>query len=478
MKILMASTEMSPIARSGGLGDVIETLPVELRNRDLEVIVALPYYRCIRENPDLQIRTTGVQITVQVGGKRLDAEVLETRSRNNVQIFLIRRDEYFDRSHLYGTDGRAYDDNAERFIYFQKAVVELARRLSPPPDIIHSHDWQTALIPVFVKQRGLPFKTVLTIHNIVYQGSFWAADFGLTNLPGDWFGPKGVEFFGALNFMKGGIVCADMITTVSERYAHDIQQPEYGAGLQTVLEENKDRLTGILNGADYSLWNPETDKLLPKKYGPDSLDGKVKCRDALLKAFKLEKQPKGPVFGMVTRLAEQKGFDVLLPLVDRLLSDDVRLIILGEGDADYERELRVARKKHKGRMALEIEFDDAAAHLITAGSDIVLMPSHFEPCGLSAMYSLKYGSVPIARASGGLYQIVQDYDPTTGTGNGFVFFDYSTEAFWDTIRRARRVFKNEKEWRALMRRGIATDFSWEAAAEEYERVYKFLVGSP
>jgi starch synthase len=470
----MASTEMSPIARTGGLGDVLESFPAELQKRDHDVTVALPYYRCIRENPKLKIRSTGVQINVQVGGKRLDAEVLETRAPNGVQVFLVRRDEYFDRSGFYGADGRAYDDNAERFIYFQKAVIELARRVSPPPEILHCHDWQTALIPVFAKQRKLPFKTVLTIHNIAHQGSFWGMDFGLTNLPGDYFGPKGVEFYGNMNFLKGGIVCADAITTVSERYARDIQTPEYGAGLDAVLRENKDRLTGILNGADYTQWDPATDKRISKRYSPDSLAGKSKCRDALLRAFKLDKNPKGPVYAMVTRLAEQKGFDVLLPLLDRLLSEDVRLVILGEGDPAYERELRVARKKHKGRFAFETEFTDKSAHLIQAGADVTLIPSKFEPCGLSAMYSLKYGTIPIARDSGGLHQIVQDYDPTTGSGNGFVFFDYSVASFWDAIRRARKLFRSKEEWSTLMRRAMQSDFSWDAAAEKYERLYEFL----
>lgn len=474
MKILMASTEISPIARTGGLGDVLETFPLELQKRKHDVIVAVPYYRIIRENPDLKIRSTGVQISVQVGGKRLDAEVLETRAPNGIQLFLIRRDEYFDRSGFYGSEGRDYDDNAERFIYFQKAVIELARRVSPRPEIIHAHDWQTALIPVFVKQRRLSFKTVLTIHNVAHQGSFWGMDFELTNLPGDYFGPKGAEFYGNLNFLKGGIVCADAITTVSERYARDIQTPEYGAGLDVVLRENKERLTGILNGADYSHWDPATDKLIPKKYSPEDLDGKEKCRDALLKTFKLDKHPKGPVYAMVTRIAEQKGFDVLLPLLDRLLSEDVRLVILGEGDPNYERELRVARKKHKGRFAFDTEYDDETAHLIEAGADITLIPSKFEPCGLTAMYSLKYGTIPIVRASGGLHQIVQDNDPTTGSGNGFVFFDYTTEAFWDAIRRARKLFKDKSEWKALMRRAMESNFSWQAAAEKYERLYEFL----
>lgn len=474
MRILMAGTEMAPLARTGGLGDVLETLPAELTQRGHEVSVILPFYRSIRENKSLKIQRTGVEMAVQVGPRRIETEILETTAPNKTQIFLVKRDEYFDRSELYGTGGRAYEDNAERFIFFSKAAVELARRLNPAPDIIHVHDWQTALLPVFVRDQELPFKTVLTIHNIAYQGSFWGMDFGLTALPGRFFSAEGVEFYGQLNFMKGGLLFADAITTVSERYARDIQTPEYGCGLDAVLRENAHKLTGILNGADYKLWNPATDKLIPRKYKPDSLAGKKNCRNALLEQFGLAKNPRGPVFAMVTRLAEQKGFDILLPLLDRLLADDVRLIILGEGDAAYTRELMIASKRHAERFAFRTAFEDRLAHLIEAGADITLIPSRFEPCGLSAMYSLKYGTIPIARATGGLHQIIQDYDPTTGTGTGFLFYDYNSEALWDVMGRAKKFFADQEDWKNLMQRAMACDFSWSNAAEAYEKIYARL----
>ncbi|MEA3186659.1 MAG: starch synthase [Chthoniobacter sp.] len=475
MKILMASSEMAPLARTGGLGDVLEALPVVLEKRGHEVSVALPFYRTIRENRSLEISSTGVKMTVQVGSRRIDTEILETCSPGGVQIFLVKRDEYFDRSEIYGTEGRAYEDNAERFIFFSKAVVELARRLNPEPDILHVHDWQTALVPALVRDRALPFRTVLTIHNLAYQGAFWGVDFGFTNLPGHFFSANGVEFYGQLNFLKGGIVLADAVTTVSEHYAREIQTPEYGFGLDAVVRENAAKLTGILNGADYALWNPATDKLIPKKYKPSALAGKKACRAALLEQFGLEENPRGPVFAMVTRLAEQKGIDLLIPLLDRLLADDVRLVILGEGDSAYEREFFVAAKRHAGRFAFRKGFENKLAHLIEAGADITLIPSHFEPCGLSAMYSLKYGTIPIARASGGLHQIVTDYDPTTGGGNGFLFFDYRPEALWDTIGRAKKVFADAATWKQLMQRAMECDFSWEGAAEEYEKIYRGLL---
>jgi starch synthase len=478
MRILMAASEMAPLARTGGLGDVIEGLPAELQNRGHEVSVILPYYRTIRENKALIVDPTGVMMTIEVGGRQIETEILEAQAPNDVQVFFVRRDEYFDRPEIYGSEGKAYEDNAERFVFFSKAAVELARRVIPAPDILHAHDWQTALIPVFIRHRQLPFKTVLTIHNIAYQGSFWGLDFGLTNLPGSYFGATGIEFYGRVNFLKGGILYADAVTTVSERYARDIQTPEYGAGLDAVVREHTGKLRGILNGADYKTWNPETDKLIARYYTPSALAGKKTCRDTLMKSLGLEPDPRGPVFCMVTRLAEQKGFDILIPLLDRLLADDVRLVILGEGDADYSRDLGVAAKRNPGRFAFRRAMDDALSHQIYAGADVMLIPSHFEPCGLGAMYALKYGTVPIARASGGLHQILTDYDPTTATGNAFLFYEYTAEALWDSIVRAKQHFADAEAWQRLARDAMECDFSWASAAAEYEKVYEALVGPP
>lgn len=472
MTILLAASEMDPLARTGGLGDVIEALPAALQDAGHEVSVVLPCYRGLRDRPGLVVKSTGVQIPVQIGGEQTKAEILECMTPAGVQVFLIRYDEYFDRPGIYGEDGGAYDDNAERFIFFSKAVVELARRILPPPEIIHVHDWQTALIPVLVKERRLPFKTVLTIHNLAYQGSFWAFDFGLTGLPGDYFAAgRGVEYFGNMNLLKGGIAYADAVTTVSDRYAREIQTPEYGAGLDPVVKEHAGKLTGILNGADYSLWNPETDRLIPQNYSSENLAGKQTCRASLLNALGLAPNPQGPVFSMVSRLAAQKGIDLLLPVIDRLLSNDVRLVVLGEGDQGFERELLIASKRHPDRFAFRQAMDNELSHLIEAGADISLIPSHYEPCGLTAMYGLKYGTLPIARATGGLHEIIQDIDATTGSGNGFLFFEPTAEAFWDAIVRAKRHFQNTAEWQQLMRRAMGYDFSWKKAVPRYEEVY-------
>lgn len=472
MKILFTASEMDPLARTGGLGDVLEGLPAALAARGHEVSVVLPCYRGLAEDAQLGARRLGIEITVQVGAKRLPADILECTAPNGVQVFLVRRDEYFDRPALYGVEGGAYDDNAERFIYFSRAVVELARRAMPPPDILHVHDWQTALVPVLVRDRKLPFRTVLTIHNLAYQGSFWGLDFGLTNLPGHYFGASGVEFYGNLNLLKGGILYADAVTTVSERYALEIQTPSGGSGLDAVIREQAHKLTGILNGADYERWNPATDKLLPKTFSPKKMAGKTACRKALLAHCGLAPDPAGPVFVMVTRLAEQKGLELLFPLLDRLLADDVRLIILGEGDPAYERELIVASRRHAERFAYRAGMEEALARLIYAGGDAFLIPSHFEPCGLSAMYALKYGTLPIAHATGGLSESIQDYDPTTERGYGFLFYEYTPEALWDALLRARRDFTDPARWPALRERAMACDFSWAKAVPRYEAVYE------
>jgi starch synthase len=477
MRILMISPEGPPLQRAGALVDVMDALPRALRSRGHEISVALPFYREIRENTAFKARNTGVTVDIQVGKKTYPANYLEGRSTSGVQLFLVRCDEFFDRPGIYGEHGKAYDDNAARFIFFCKATLELARRLTPPLQILHLHNWAAALIPVFVRAGGLPFATVLTIHHLAEQGSFWGLDFGLTNLPERFFTLHGVEFFGRLNFLKGGILYADRITTISEHYRREILTPTGGSGLDGVLRENAHRLTAILHGADYARWDPASDRLLPARYGLSKLGGKQICRDALLANMKLAPAPRGPVFGMITRVVEEKGFEILVPLLDRLLWDDVRLIILGEGDPAYETALAVAARKFPTQFAYIKNYDEKLAHLIEAGMDITLIPSRFEPAGLSAMYSLKYGALPVARATGGIHEIIEDYDPTADSGYGFLCYEYSAEAFWDAIKRARRTFHDRKVWSRLMKRAMARKFSWHDSAQRYEALYKELVGA-
>jgi starch synthase len=474
MRILMISAEGPPLARATALVDVLEALPRELRARKHEVGIAMPYYREIRENSGIQAKDTGVTVDVRVGAKNYMAEFLEGLTASGVQTFFIRCDEFFDRAGIYGEHGVPYEDNAARFIFFCKAALELARRMTPTPQILHVHDWGSALVPVLVDHRQLPFATVLTIHHLAEQGSFWGLDFDLTNLPERYFKPRGVEFFGRLNLLKGGVLFADRITTVSERYRREMLSFDGGLGLDIVLREHAHRLVGILNGADYERWNPETDTWLPRQFGSGFLEGKAVCRDLLLDALALAPAPQGPVFGMVTRLVSEKGFDLLMPLLDRLLSDDVRLIILGEGDPGYETMLAIAARKYPTKFAYRSIYDEALAHLIEAGADVTLIPSRIEPSGLSAMYSLKYGTLPVARATGGIQEIIEDYDPSLDIGYGFLCHGETPDAFWDSIKRAREIFQDKTLWATLVERAMAREFSWGAVAERYEAVYAQL----
>ena len=473
----MISAEGPPLQRTGAVIDVMDGLPAALRSRGHEVCVALPFYREIRENRAFKKKDTGIAVDVQVGEKVYVARYLEGRSASGVQLLLIRCDEFFDRDGIYGEHGKPYEDNASRFIFFCKATLELSRRLTPQLQVLHAHDWAAALVPVFVRAQGPPFKTVLTIHHVADQGSFWGLDFGLTNLPERFFTLNGVEFFGRLNVLKGGILYTDRITTVSEHYRREILTPSGGCGLDGVLGENAHRLTAILDGADYNVWNPASDRLLPARYDEKKLRGKQVCRDALLKEMKLAPGARGPVFGMVTRVVQEKGFEILVPLLDRLLWDDVRLIILGQGDPAYETGLAVAARKFSTRFAYKKDYDAKLAHLIEAGMDISLIPSQFEPAGLGAMYNLKYGALPIARATGGIHEIIEGYDPSSDSGYGFLCYEYSSEAFWDAMKRARQIFRDRELWTKLMKRAMARNFSWDASALRYEVLYKGLIGA-
>jgi starch synthase len=473
----MVSAEGPPLQRTGALIDVMNALPATLRARGHEVCVALPFYSEIRENRGFKKKNTGIAVDIQVGDKVYVARYLEGRSAGGVQLFLIRCDEFFDRDGIYGERGQAYEDNVARFIFFCKAALELSRRLTPQLQILHAHDWAAALVPVFVHALGLPFRTVLTIHHVADQGSFWGLDFTLTNLPERFFTLGGIEFFGRVNFLKGGILYADKITTVSEHYRREILTPSGGCGLDGVLRENAHRLSAILDGVDYTRWNPATDRVLPARYDAGRLHGKQVCREALLKQFSLTPTPRGPVFGMVTRVVEEKGFEILVPLLDRLLWDDVRLIILGEGDPAYETALAITARKFPTRFAYQKNYDEKLAHLIQAGMDISLIPSRFEPAGVSAMYNLKYGALPAARVTGGIQEIIEDYDPTTDSGYGFVCYEYSSEAFWDAIKRARQIFRDQQLWIKLMKRAMARNFSWDVSAQRYEALYKELISA-
>lgn len=475
MKILMISSEGWPLARSGALADILAALPRELQARGHEIALTMPYYRELAEDAGLATEPLPVTIPIALGGETYDAQILEARTPDDLQIFFIRCDPFFDRPGLYQENGEPYADNAERFIFFSKAALELARRMTPSPDILHAHDWTAALVPVLVHDQGLPFATVLAIHHLDRQGDFPAETFALTGLPPRYFGINGLEYHGRLNLLKSGILFAGRVVLPGAASAHDIQTPAFGQGLDGLLRAESWRIRGILPGADTKRWNPTTDPFLPMRYGPGSLEVKTASSAALLADLGLAPAPRGPVCGMVTRLADAKGFDILLPVLDRLLGADVRLVILGKGDPAYATALGILARRYPERLAWRADYDEALAHLIEGGSDIALIPARVEPGGQSAMHSLRYGVLPIARGTRGIEQIIADYDPATDTGHGFLFYEYGPEAFWDTIKRAREIYRDRATWERMARRASLLDFSWPHAAGEYEALYRSLL---
>lgn len=470
MNILFASSELSPYAKTGGLGDVIASLPPAIKARGHSVSCVLPLYRSAAEKITRR-SLADLQITVPVGPHQYTAHVWETTTDQGIKLFLVQKDEFFDRSHLYGNAFGDYTDAAARFIFFSKVVVELAKYIDPIPQILHLHDWQLGLVPALVRSGALPFKTVLTIHNLAYQGSFWEADFALTNLDQAYFSPQGLEFYGRLNFLKAGIALANQITTVSPRYAQEIQSGEFGCGLDAVLRENNEKLTGIVNGIDYDLWNPGTDKTIPKKFNSRDLKGKEECKQGLLKKFGLKKT-EAPVFGCISRLAAQKGFDLMAEVMEQFLAGDVRFVFMGSGDSYYQDYLLHLARKFPEKVGIKIGFDDALAHTVFAGSDFFLIPSRFEPCGLNQLYAQRYATLPVAHATGGLDATVEDLNDSDGSGTGIKFSSYTPDALLGALQRATSLFESKTKLRKARLQALKQKFSWDASAEQYERVYQ------
>ncbi len=478
-RILMAASEMTPYAQTGGLGDVLAALPTALSELGAAVHVVLPAYRAI--DWDAAGAVPSGTVDVRVGNTRR-AVALRTARAGAVTVTFVEADDYFGRDHLYGGPYGDYPDNAERFAFFSRAVLALAGRLEPAPDVIHCHDWQAALVPVYARAfpdpRLATVRTVLTIHNLGYQGIFPAAVWPLLDLDWSYFTPRTLEFYGRANFLKGGIAFADALTTVSRRYAEEILTPEYGNGLDGVLRERRAVLHGILNGVDYSSWDPARDRYIAAPYDRDDLVGKARCKADLQTRFELEPAPATPLFGMVTRLADQKGLDLVIAALPELLSGDAQLAILGNGDARYEHELSIEGRRAPGRLAVRIAYDPALAHRVEAGADAFLMPSRYEPCGLNQMYSLRYGAVPVVRATGGLDDTISEFDTATAHGNGFKFGPYTAEALLGAVDRALDAYRRPADWRRVVRNGMACDFSWRHAAERYLDVYRSLLASP
>jgi len=482
MKALFLSPEAVPFAKTGGLADVAGSLPVALKRLGVDVHLALPFYRCVREGK-FEPRLLLKDLKVPLGTSELAARVLGATTEEEVPIYFIEREDMYDRPHLYGNATGDYYDNLERFTFFIHTALKIVEMLSIKPDLIHCHDWQTGLVPPVLKgpySNTSIFKdtcTIFTIHNLGYQGLFPADKLPLTGLSREeFFHPDGLEYYGKISLLKAGIVYSDAITTVSPTYAKEIQTPEYGMGMEGILRFRRDALHGILNGVDYRLWDPARDPHIATTYSPRKIAGKCACRESLIKEMNLDPLlTKRPLLGMISRLDAQKGLDLLVKILDDILALDVGLVVLGSGDERIQQDIRKATRRYPGRVALKIGFDEPLAHRIMAGVDVFLVPSRYEPCGLTQIYALKYGTVPIVRATGGLDDTIVPFDLKTGEGNGFKFRPYEPDAFLDAVRVAVELFQDSKAWKKLMANGMKADFSWERSAQSYLELYESLI---
>ncbi|MBI4461517.1 MAG: glycogen synthase GlgA [Acidobacteria bacterium] len=474
MRILFVSPECVPFAKTGGLADVVGALPKVLVRRGHEVAVVLPRYRAMQPGKPLL-----PSLTVILGRQAHFPSIQEGPPLDGVHHFFVDYPPFFDREELYTVRGEDYPDNGERFALFTQAALEAARRLFIP-DVVHCHEWQSALLPVLLRtqQAADPLlgrvPVVLTIHNLGYQGLFPPEVLDRIGLPWSLFHMEALEFYGKVNFLKGGIVFADSLTTVSRKYAQEIQTPEYGHGLDGILRTRSQRVTGILNGVDYSEWNPETDKFLVANYSASKLGGKLDCKRDLLAQFQLPTNDlEKPVIGIVSRFAAQKGFDLIGEVAASLLRNDLYLVALGTGEPLYEELFRKLARRYPKKVGVRIAYDNALAHKIEGGADMFLMPSRYEPCGLNQIYSLKYGTVPVVRATGGLDDTIEPYDPRTDRGTGFKFSEYAGRALLDCLRQALRLYTtNHRAWQKLILNGMQQDFSWNTSAVGYEKLYQ------
>ncbi len=477
MKILLASSEVFPFSKTGGLADMVGALGRALVNAGHEAVVVTPLYRGIREKFPA-MRRVDWKFDLPLGARQAQGGLWELDRDGEAKTYFIEHAGYFDRKGIYLEDNLSYADNAERFIFFSKCVAHLARYLPWRAEVVHVHDWQVALVPALILQQkkegwGNPPATCLTIHNLAYQGVFPAEAFALTNLPVDFFAPDGVgaEYHGLLNCLKGGIVFADRITTVSPRYAREITTEELGCGLDGVLRQHAGKLTGILNGVDYNEWNTTKNTHLFKSYTVARMAGKKVNKLELQRQVALPVAEKIPLFGTISRLAEQKGVDIQLGALEEMLNSNIQFVQLGSGSPEYERGYRDLAARFPGKVAVQFGYDENLSHRIEAGCDFFLMPSRFEPCGLNQMYSLRYGTIPIVRATGGLDDSVIDYGQNAATANGVKFFEYTSRALAKAIRKALAIYERPGLLRQFRRNAMQADFSWAKTVGEYVKVY-------
>ena len=484
MNILFATSEAVPFAKTGGLGDVCGSLPRELYKLGHRPAVILPSFRQIYQT-DLPVDPTGISFEIPIGQKRVGCQILESHLPDSaVPVYFIENLEYYDRPQLYGENGEDYRDNCERFVFYCRAVLEAIVQLDLETDLIHCNDWCSGLIPVYLKtmlNEQPPYDqiaTLFTIHNLAYQGNFWHWDMVLTGIDWKYFNWRQMEFYGNLNFLKSAIAFADSISTVSPTYAQEILDPPLSCGMEGSLEHRRNDLYGIINGVDYDDWNPAIDEYLgANTYDAESfVGGKAACKRALQQEMCLPINPNVPVVAVVSRLADQKGLDLIAKVMQHWAKDrDVQWVVLGTGEPRYHQLLGQLAAENHGRVAVRLEFSNELAHRIEAGADIFLMPSQYEPCGLNQLYSLKYGTVPVVRATGGLADTVVDANPTTmadRTATGFSFTEYSAGALDAALARACDMYNtNQTAWQQLVSTGMRQDWSWSASARRYSELY-------
>ena len=479
MNVLIASPEVFPFIKTGGLADVTGSLPKALKKLGIDARVILPKHKGIEEQ-GFPLKYKNYKFSCPMSQAYVDGEIVETEY-DGVTAYLVEKDDYYYRDYLYSTPDGDYLDNAERFIFFSKSVLESIRVTGFVPDVLHCNDWESALAPVFLrtlyKEDPVLRKiaTLFTIHNLGYQGIFWQHDMHLLNMGWEYFTPDYLEFFGNINFLKGGIVFSDIINTVSRQYSREIQTPEFGHGLDGILRTRKEDLYGIVNGIDYEEWSPERDPYIPANYSERDLENKKACKEALQEAFGLSAKNGPPLIGTISRLADQKGFDLIAASLEEMLSYGTQYVLLGTGERKYHDLFTELAKKFPKSFAVKVAYDNKLAHLIEAGADMFLMPSRYEPCGLNQLYSLRYGTVPIVRGVGGLEDTIRDYTEEPIRGTGFKFYDYSGKAMLEAIQRALAVYGKRDAWPSLMRRCMGEDFSWERSASEYMGLYRKAV---
>ncbi|MEM7453026.1 MAG: glycogen synthase GlgA [Planctomycetota bacterium] len=487
MNVILVSSEVVPFAKTGGLADVTGALPGELRKAGHEVSVFMPGYAgCLNANADIE--ATDIKFSIPLGKRLVEGSLHKSRiPGTDVTIYFVCNEQLFNRPGIYGENGEDYSDNSTRFIFFCRAVVEAVRMLELSPDIVHCNDWQTGLIPAIIKLEcaSVPAfenaATLMTIHNLAYQGTFWHWDMLITGIDWKHFNWQEMEFHGNLNLLKTGLVYADGITTVSPTYAREIQTAEQGCGLEGLLQHRRNVLSGILNGIDPGEWNPATDELIPFNFDADNVGtGKPECKRVLQEESGLEINPDVPLIGIVGRLASQKGWSLILPVMRQWLeSHDAQWVVLGTGDQNYHAVLTSLHRTFPKKLGLTLDFSNRLAHRIEAGSDLFVMPSQYEPCGLNQMYSMAYGTVPVVRATGGLADTVINASPenlAAGRANGFSFEPFTAEALDSTLARACAMYiENKEAWRSLIQNGMNRDWSWSASANRYVEIYQDVI---